>query len=135
MATATAGQARFSLTGDKRFREVLKRLDKPASNAIHTRALKKVGRAIQHRARTGYLSGNPLRKITGDLYNSVVATTKRPHDYISVGSPLEQAMPLHFGWPAHNLRPRPWLHPAAEEIIPGMATFWIVEMERELRGV
>ncbi len=135
MATATAGQARFTLRGDKRFREVLKRLGQPAINAVHTRALKSVGRAIQHRARTGYLSGNPLRKITGELFNSVVATTSRPHEFISVGSPLDQAMPLHFGWPAHNLRPHPWLFPAAEQVIPDMGNFWIVELDRELRGV
>ena len=119
-----------SLRGDKRFVRAIAKLRDPELKKLNTRALKRAGERVRNRARRSYLSGSPLRKITGDLFASVIASSPRPADFMTIGSPLPQAMPLHFGWPAHNMRPRPWLFPALEDEIPTLADVWISEMDK-----
>jgi hypothetical protein len=54
---------------------------------------------------------------------------------VSVGSPLAQAMPLHFGWPAHNMPARPWLFPALDSVASKFPDIWFDELEREAAKV
>ncbi len=119
-----------SIRGDKRFIKAIGKLRDPELKKLNTRALKRAGERVRDRARSGYLSGHPLRRITSELFNSVVVTTTRPHEFVKVGSPLPQALPLHFGWPAHNMKPRPWLFPALEDELPKLADIWVDEMDR-----
>ena len=126
--------SRASLRGDKRFLRAIDKLSAPELDALNTRALRRVGVMVRNRARSGYLSGSPLRKITGDLFGSVVATSRHPAESISIGSPLTQAMPLHFGWPAHNMKARPWLFPALDDEFPRFGDIWIDEMQRSVEA-
>lgn len=119
-----------SLRGDKRFLKEIANLRDPELKKLNTRALKRAGERVRDRAKRGYLSGSPLRRVTGELFGSVVTQTTKPHEFIRVGSPLPQAMPLHFGWPKHNMKPRPWLFPAMEDEFPKLADIWIEEMDR-----
>lgn len=123
-----------SIRGDKKLLKVLSKLRDPELKKLNTRALRRAGARVRKRARSGYLSGSPLRHITGELYNSVVLTSPRPHEYIKIGSPLPQAMPLHFGWPAHNMKARPWLFPALDDELPNLGDIWIDEMSRSVRS-
>ena len=124
-----------SIRGDKRFLKAIANLRDPELKKLNTRALKRAGERVRDRARSGYLSGSPLRRITGELFSSVVVTTTRPDEFVKIGSPLPQAMPLHFGWPAHNMKPRPWLFPALEDEFPKLADIWIDEMDRAVGAV
>ena len=122
--------SRASLRGDKRFLRAIAKLRDPELKALNTRALRRAGSRVVDRARSGYLSGSPLRRITWDLFDSVDAVQRHPGESVSIGSPLPQAMPLHFGWPAHNMKARPWLFPALDDEFPKLADIWIDEMER-----
>ena len=135
MATVTASSQRFSLRGDKKFLRAVAKLANPELKALNKRALARAGRRIIRRAQTGYLSGSPLNRITWELFNSVIATSRHPAEFITIGSPLDQAMPLHFGWPAHNMKPRPWLFPAADDEFPRLSDIWIDEMSRAVGSV
>lgn len=119
-----------TIRGDKRFIKAISNLRDPELKKLNTRALKRAGERVRDRARRGYLSGSPLRRITGELFNSVGLESSRPHEFIRIGSPLPQAMPLHFGWPAHNMRARPWLFPAMEDEFPKLSEIWVEEMDR-----
>ena len=123
------------LRGDKRFRKALSKLGEPELSRLNTRALRRAGARVRDRARTGYLSGSPLRNITGELFGSVVAKSTKPAEFIKIGSPLDQAMPLHFGWPAHNMKARPWLFPALEDEFTRLPNIWIDEMARSVGAV
>ncbi len=124
-----------TIRGDKKFLKALSKLRDPELKRLNTRALKRAGIRVRDRARSGYLSGNPLRRITSELYDSVALTSPRPDEYIKIGSPLPQAMPLHFGWPAHNMRARPWLFPALDDELPKLGDIWIDEMSRSVGAV
>ena len=124
-----------TLRGDKRFRKAISKLGEPELSKLNRRALKRAGERVRDRARTGYLSGSPLRRITGELFSSVVATSPQPAEFIRIRSPLPQAMPLHFGWPKHNMKPRPWLFPALEDEFPKLGDIWIDEMDRVVGSV
>ena len=124
-----------TIRGDKRFRKALSKLRDPELAKLNTRALRRAGERVRDRARRGYLSGSPLRRITGELSGSVVVTSPRPAEFIKIGSPLPQAMPLHFGWPAHNMKARPWLFPALDDELPKLGDIWIDEMDRSMGTV
>ncbi len=124
------GGGSATVRGDKRFLKAIGKLRDPELKKLNTRALRRAGELVRKRARSGYLSGSPLRRLTGELYDSVVLTSSKPDEFIKIGSPLPQAMPLHFGWPKHNMRARPWLFPALEDEFPKFADIWIDEMAR-----
>jgi hypothetical protein len=119
-----------SLRGDKRFLEMIGKLRNPELKRINRRALRRAGSRVRARAIKGYLSGRPLRYVTGELYHSVRATSSRPDEFVTISSPLPQAMPLHFGWPAHNMKGRPWLFPALDDVFPTIADIWVEEIDR-----
>ncbi len=131
MAATVSGA---SLHGDKRFLRAIAKLRDPELKKLNTRALRRVGVRVRDRARSGYLSGSPLRNITGELFGSVKFLVPPSAAFVAIGSPLDQAMPLHFGWPAHNMKARPWLFPALEDEFPKLGDIWINEMERAVGG-
>jgi len=135
MPPQTFSGAVVRVRGDKRLLKAIAKLRDPELKQVNTRALKRAGEAIRDRARNSYLSGDPLRRITGELYHSVTLTSERPDEFVKVGSPLPQAMPLHFGWPAHNMKARPWLFPALEDEFPRLPDIWVDEMDRSVRAV
>ena len=40
-------------------------------------------------------------------------------------------MPLHFGWPSHNMPARPYLFPAIDDVSPRFAQIFIDELNYE----
>ena len=124
-----------TIRGDKKFLKAVSTLGGAELDKLNTRALRRAGRRVRLRAQRGYLSGNPLRKITGELFNSIGLESSQPAQFIRIGSPLPQAMPLHFGWPRHNMRARPWLFPALEDEIPKFSEIWVDEMDRAVGAV
>lgn len=124
-----------TLTGDKRFVRAIAHLKRPLLDAINRKGLKRAGTRTQARTRSAYLSGTPLRRITGQLHASIQIGSKRPHETIAIGTNLPQAGPLHFGSPNKNLRPRPFLFPAIEDEIPRFTDIWIEEIEKAVGSV
>lgn len=124
-----------TIRGDRKFIEAYSKLRGRELRDLNERALRTAGLRVRNRARLGYLSGSPLRRITGELFNSVDISSPVPWAFIRIGSPLPQAMPLHFGWPAHNMQARPWLFPAMEDEFPKFADIWIDEMDRAVGAV
>ena len=112
MATPTRTVA---LKGGERYLNAISIFGPKRLGRVAARALRRMAETVQIKSRRGYLSGQALRRITGELFDSITFFTKKPSEWIRVGSPLPQAMPLHFGWPGHNLRPHPFLVPAIED--------------------
>ncbi len=124
-----------SLTGDKRFARALKKLRRPELDNINRKGLRRAGRLSKLRTQSTYLSGSPLRRITGELFGSIKLAARDPNTEIIIGTDLRQAGPLHFGWPKHNLRPRPFLFPAVLDEFPRFVDIWIDEIAKSLGSV
>lgn len=123
---------RYTVTGDEKLARVLGRLKKPGSAPIFTRGLRRSGKLVKQTSQQRYLSGQVLKYRTGELHDSVGLTVVKPDEEIYVGSPLPQAAPLHFGWPAHNLRPHPFIVPPLDDSIPKFADIFLEEIDRQL---
>jgi len=68
-------------------------------------------------------------KQTGRLAGSLRAAPEGQQ--VQVGSPLVYAPVIHYGWPAHNIEPQPFLDEAAEET----QDEWMREFIRELDAI
>lgn len=129
------------IRGGQSLREALRRLELPGARPIYVRSLRRWGKAVRDRARRGYLSGHPLRRRSGRLFDSVTVDDRELSGRLDargvlvrvvVGTPLPQGAPLHFGWPAKNIRARPWLLPAVDDVQPTAPSIWIEEIDRNL---
>jgi len=55
-------------------------------------------------------------RLSGDLDASQKLSVTRTRAQIVAGSRLvPYAGPIHFGWPAHNITPQPWLYDALDK--------------------
>ena len=79
-------------------------------------------RAVTHAQR-----GAPKR--TGRLAGSVRQSRRKNSVYLYAGrARLPYAGPIHFGWPARNIKANPWMYRTVDDVGP-----WAVkELEREI---
>jgi hypothetical protein len=70
---------------------------------------------------------------TGRLAGSIKATT-RPNG-AEIGSTLIYANPIHWGWPARNIRPNPFLTTAFGENQPRIVSEYSKRVESIIDGV
>lgn len=130
-----------TIRGGPSLEEALRRLRLPGARRIYARSLRRAGVRVRDRARRAYLSGSPLRRRSGRLYRSVTVDDRELAKRLDgrgvlvrvvVGTPLPQGAPLHFGWPAKNIRARPWLFPAVEDERRGFPKIWVEEIDAAL---
>lgn len=120
-----------TLRGDREYVAALTSLQAPAVDRVYRAALKAAAKEVQERTRTRYLSGQVLRVITGELRRSIEIDSRDLPRAIEIGSKLEQAGPLHFGWRAHGLEPRPFLSPALDSVTPKLADYFVEALEAQ----
>ena len=99
----------LKITGAREFRRAMKNMggDLKDLSAINRAAAETVAREAKARAPEGP---------TGRLKKSVRpgATTKK--GYVRAGGgAVVYAGPIHFGWPAHNIKPQPFIYDALDE--------------------
>ena len=129
---------RVKLQGDKAFRDAIGRLTLPGAKAAYRAALTEAAKFVIGKSKSDYLSGQMLRRRSGDLQKSLKA--HRPSfahggASVAIGSALPQAAPLHFGWPKHNLRASPYLQTPLERHTDDIARIFVEEFERETARV
>lgn len=116
--------AGVEITGAREFRRALRRFPKEYRRELAT-IHKKVVRPVAAEARTlvprrsGRLAGSirPLGSQTGGR----VAAGGRAVPY---------AGPIHFGWPARNIRAQPFLTDALDRRHDEVLTIWVREQDR-----
>jgi hypothetical protein len=123
---------KVTLTGARRFRDAIGRLALPKAEPLYRRALLRTAEQVQETTRREFLSGQLLHVITGELRGSIQVSSRGLPRYIEIGSGLEQAPPLHYGWPGKNIRPSPFLERAVGLSMPRFPEIWVREMEREV---
>ena len=128
MAIKTKGA---TLRGGERYLAAISIFGRERAQAVATRALARMAKAVRFRTRSAYLAGQVLDRITGELFDSIEIFTTKPEEWIRIGTPLPQGMPLHFGWPAHNMPGRPWLFPAIDDVFPDFPTIFEEELTNE----
>lgn len=45
------------------------------------------------------------------------------------------ALPIHWGWPRHNIEARPWLRDAARALEPQIEQLYMAEIQKVLDGI
>lgn len=93
-----ADQTKIELDGDRELRATLAR----AENDLEELDQSENGRLVEQRARAG------APKLSGALANSVRASDAAGGT-VEIASDLIYAAPIHYGWPAHNISPNPFL--------------------------
>ena len=81
-------------------------------------------------SRRNFLSGQVIGVRTGELLRSVEIDPRNLPKSIAIGSRLPQAGVLHFGWPAKNIRARPYLFPAVNRERSRLPPVLIGEIEK-----
>lgn len=127
-----AVRVRVRHLGSERFRRAIGKLKLPEAEPIYRRALRRSVGLISRTTKEDYLSGQVLPVRTGELRRSVGVDLSRLPRQASVGSEHEGAAALHFGWPAKNIGPHPFLFPAVERDLTKLPNLWIEEMDREV---
>jgi len=99
---------RIQVTGAKELRKALRRMGDDLSDmkAIHKAAADKVADRARERV--------PIR--SGKLRGTIRSTASKRRAGVSAGRKLvPYAGPIHFGWPAHNISPQPFLYEALDD--------------------
>jgi len=102
-----AGKPAIQVTGAKELRSALKRMGADLSDlrAINLSAAKVVAADAKARA--------PRR--SGALANSIRPLATRTTGSVAAGRTMvPYAGPIHFGWPARNIEPQPFLYEALD---------------------
>jgi len=103
-----AGQPAIQVQGAKELRAALKRMgaDLVDLTAINKAAAEKVAESAR----------DIVPHLTGALGGTIKATATRTRGRVQAGSrPVPYAGPIHFGWPARNISPQPFLYEALDE--------------------
>lgn len=125
---------RVSLKGDRKYRRAIRKLKRPERDPIDKRALRRMAIRLQTRTKGSYLSGQLLKRITGELFDSIVIDQSLLPRAIAVGSELVQAGVLHEGLrKGSRFKRRPFLERALDDVLPGFGRIWVEELERGIR--
>lgn len=103
-----AGKPRIQVTGAKELRRALKRMDNDASDlrGVNLDAAK----IVAGRAR------DIVPRLSGTLENSIRALASKSSGSVAAGKArIPYAGVIHFGWPAHNIEPQPFLYDALDQ--------------------
>jgi len=102
-----APAARVQVTGAKELRKAMQRMGADVSDL--TKINREAARTVLEAAR-GLV---PVQ--TGRLRKSMKAGATRTRGTVSAGDRLvEYAGPIHFGWPARNIEPQPFIYDALD---------------------
>lgn len=124
---------RATLTGDKKLARVLRRLQRPAADPIYRRSLRRSGDLVRDTIVRHYVSGQVVGVISSRYRRSFTLRTRRPADFMDIGTPEPRGGPFEFGWRAKNIAKRPHILPALERSIRQFNPIWVEEMERQER--
>ena len=123
---------RAELRGGRAFERAIRRLQRPERDPIDRRAFRRMAERLRDRTREGYLSGGLLRRITGELWDSIEIDDSGLPEAITVGSSLVQADVLHEGTKASMPR-RPFLELGLDDVVRQFPDIWVEELERGIR--
>lgn len=118
-----AGKAAVQVTGARELRAALKRMDKRLTDDlkdVHSDA----GELVAERAR------HYVPYLTGRLHDTI--RTDRRIGGVSVlagRTSVPYAGVIHFGWPAHNIEPQPFLYEAIEDKADEVANLYALGIE------
>ena len=134
--------ARIEVTGDKEFARVLARINPRKNPKFVTRALQKAAFLVQKLAAEEKIKRSGPKDVvdpiqvtsrTGTLRRSIsVDSAGTPH-FITIGSNLIYAGVHELGSRDGNMRARPYLQPALDDVSARMAAIFAREWEREVR--
>ena len=103
-----AGKPVVQVTGAKELRKALKHMGADLSDL--TRTNKAAAEPVAQRAR------EIVPHVTGRLSRNIRATATRTQGLVAAGgSAVPYAGPIHFGWPARNIQPQPFLYDALDQ--------------------
>ena len=126
---------KVSVTGEERVARAIAGLALPRARAIYTEALRGNAKRTLEKTRDEYLNGRALPVRTGALRGSIEIDLSGAPEHVDVGSALPQAGVLHYGWPAKNIRARPYLEPATVDLLPQYPDDWLEAIDADLRGL
>lgn len=104
---AAKGSPAVEVEGARELRRALRRMGERADDLTDTH------RAAAERVETAAEHGAPKR--SGRLAGSGKARATKTRAYVTFGTRLEYAAVIHFGWPAHNIAPDPFLYDALDD--------------------
>jgi hypothetical protein len=125
---------KLKLEGEGAVRRALGNLAGEPGRRARARALERCAELVRDRTRRDTLSGQVLGVVTGELRDSILVDPTHLPRWVEIGSELDQAPPLHFGWRAHNLPPRPFLERGLELAEPRFPSIWAEELEAAARA-
>ncbi len=105
----------FVLTGVARQSQKFERAER---RDIERNVIKPAGKAAAEAVRDEVRTGPRTPRRSGKLAKSAKASVARDGmGRVVVGSPgrVPYAGPIHFGWPARNIRPQPFVYQALDE--------------------
>lgn len=103
-----AGAPRVQVTGAKELRKALRRMGADLKDMQRTN--KAAAEPVARRAR------EIAPRLTGRLAGNTRATASQREGAVLVGSrSVPYAGPIHFGWPARNIEPNPFLYDALDD--------------------
>ncbi len=97
----------IEVTGARELRAAMKRMSADVSDLrrVNLDAAQTVASEARSRA----------PRLSGALAGSVKAKATRTRGYVTAGGKLvPYAGPIHFGWPARNIRPQPFMYDALD---------------------
>ena len=102
-----AGKPAVQVTGAKELRKALKNMGDDLSDltALHRELAEMVASAA--RSRTPVRSGRLMQSVRGKGSKTRASVTAGGRGVVYAG-------PIHFGWPAHNIEPQPFLYDALD---------------------
>lgn len=112
-------------SGHRRLARAYAAVLRPKVRAVFGGALGTSAKLVKVTSEREFLAGQVIGVITGELQSSIkVGELSNDATWIDVGSTVVQAGPLHFGWFAKHIAPRPFLFPAAVRAAPRFPGIW-----------
>ncbi len=128
MAAGTPGVAvRYS--GLRELRAELRRLEDPRYWGREFREAGKQAAGLVARE-----AQSRVPQLTGRLRDSIRPLASQTRAQVAAGkAAVPYAGVIEFGWPARNIRPQPYLYPAAEALGDEVADFYLTAVDRLTR--
>jgi len=130
MARRTSFEFRASLKGDRELERCLRKLRKPKADAVYRKALTLNAALLKRKTKLGSLSGQKLKVRSGETRRSVKVDPGGLPKSIAIGSNVEWAPPLEFGWKAKNIRARRWLAHGIAISVEKFPRAWVLALDR-----
>jgi hypothetical protein len=121
-----------TLLGDEAYQRAVASLALPLAAPIYSAALEGNVKRTRVASRDDFLNGQALAVRTGELRASVRVSLRGLPRYAEVGTDHPGAGPLHFGWPAKNIRARPFLFPAIDAQLRRYPDDWHEAISRNI---